>query len=160
MSKHTVPGEGLSKDNHSRNDVGAVDHTGNPAPPVPHTAPQTAYAPEKRVDDRHPLELDTEVHFQEQFLTGMFRCRTSNIGLHGVYLPAKNLPINDKTSIDLVFLARTHPEPQQFRLSAKLIRLEKEGAALSFSPTDEKQAQNFRRFLLHAKVAASKPLST
>lgn len=117
---------------------------------------QTERQKNNRLNDRYNLELDTEVHFQEQLLDGMFRCRTSNIGLHGVYLPAKDLPINDKTKIDLVFLARTRPEPQQFRVPAKLVRLEKEGAALSFSPKNEEQTQDFRRFLTRAKVAEDK----
>ncbi len=42
---------------------------------------------EKREDHRHTLALDTEVHFSEQNVEGMFRCRTKDIGLHGAFLP-------------------------------------------------------------------------
>jgi len=81
---------------------------------------------DKRADHRHTLELDTEVHFREQALKGMFRCCTSNIGLRGAFIPAKNLPITDKTEIDLVFLARTKPKVKQYRLCAILVRLQSE----------------------------------
>ena len=109
---------------------------------------------DQRTDHRHSLELDAEVHFREQALKGMFRCCTSNIGLHGAFLPAKNLPITDKTEIDLVFFSRA--KPKQYRLCAKLVRIQGDGAAVVFCPNDEDQVQDFRRFLFKAKVAARK----
>ena len=109
---------------------------------------------DKRADHRHSLELDTEIHFREQALNGMFRCCTSNIGLQGAFFPAKNLPITDKTEIDLVFYSRT--KPKQYRLCAKLVRIQGDGAAVVFCPSDEEQVQDFRRFLFKAKVAARK----
>jgi len=111
---------------------------------------------DKRADHRHTLELDTEVHFHEQALNGMFRCCTSNIGLRGAFFSAKNLPITDKTEIDLVFFARTRPQAKQYRLCAKLVRMQGDGAAVAFCPNDEEQVQDFRRFLFKAKVAARK----
>lgn len=111
---------------------------------------------DKRAEHRHTLELDTEVHFREQALNGMFRCRTSNIGLRGAFFPANNLPITDRTEIDLVFFAQTKPKAKQYRLCAKLVRLQEDGAAVVFYPNDEEQAQDFRRFLFKAKVAARK----
>lgn len=113
----------------------------------------------KRIDHRHTLELDTEVHFREQALKGMFRCSTSNIGLQGAFFPAKNLPITYKTEIDLVFHACTKPNEKQYRLCARLVRLQENGAAMIFCPDDAAQAQDFRRFLLKAKVAARKQVS-
>jgi hypothetical protein len=111
---------------------------------------------DKRTDHRHTLELDTEVHFRENSLNGMFRCRTSNIGLQGAFFPAQNLPITDNTEINLVFHARTRSRPKFYRLSAKLVRLQDNGAALVFCPDDEEQGRDFRRFLLKAKIAARK----
>ena len=111
---------------------------------------------DKRADHRHTLKLDTEVHFREQALKGMFRCSTSNVGLQGAFFPAKNLPINDKTEIDLVFHAGVEPDSRQYQLCAKLVRLQDDGAALVFCPSDDKQIQDFRRFLFKAKVAAHK----
>lgn len=111
---------------------------------------------DKRSDHRHTLELDTEVHFREKSLNGMFRCRTSNIGLQGAFFPAQNLPITDNTEINLVFHARTRSQPKYYRLSAKLVRLQENGAALVFCPGDEEQGREFRRFLLKAKIAARK----
>lgn len=111
---------------------------------------------EKRADHRHTLKLDTEVHFREQELDGMFRCCTSNIGLQGAFFPAKNLPITHKTEIDLVFHSRTKPKAKQYRLCAKIVRLQDDGAAMVFYSQDEAQAQDFRRFLFKAKVAARK----
>lgn len=111
---------------------------------------------DKRSDHRHTLELDTEVHFRERSLKGMFRCCTSNIGLRGAFFTAKNLPITSNTEIDLVFHARTRPQPKCYRLCAKVVRLQDNGAALIFFPDNEDQVRDFRRFLLKAKVAARK----
>lgn len=109
---------------------------------------------DKRVDHRHTLALDAEVHFREQALKGMFRCSTSNIGLAGAFFSAKNLPITQKTEIDVVFFARAKAE--KFRLCAKLVRTQDDGAAVIFCPSDKEQTQDFRRFLFKAKVAARK----
>lgn len=111
---------------------------------------------DKRSDHRHTLELDTEIHFNEQSLNGMFRCRTSNIGLQGAFISAKDLPITTKTEIDLVFHARTRPVPKRYRMSAKLVRLDEGGAAMAFCSGNQDQLQDFRRFLFKAKVAARK----
>lgn len=113
-------------------------------------------AQDKRAEHRHTLELDTEVHFREKSLNGMFRCRSSNIGLQGAFFPAQNLPITDKTEIDLVFHARTRTQPIYYRLGAKLVRLQDHGVALVFCPGDEEQGRDFRHFLLRAKIAARK----
>jgi PilZ domain len=109
---------------------------------------------DKRLDHRHTLALDTEVHFSEPHVNGMFRCRTSNIGLSGAFLPSEKMPITSKTDIELVFHARTQPTPKQYAISAKVVRSAKDGAALAFCPRDEQQVQDFRRFLFEAKVAA------
>ena len=109
---------------------------------------------EKREDHRHTLALDTEVHFSEQNVEGMFRCRTKDIGLHGAFLPSKVMPIDSKTDVELVFQAPTHPVPKQYRLQAQVVRTSDNGAGLVFSRLDHDQQQDFRRFLFKAKVAA------
>ncbi len=111
-------------------------------------------AEDKRLAHRHTLELDTEVHFHEQYVKGMFRCRTGNIGLNGVFLPSEKMPIISKTDIELVFHAHTRADPMQYRISAKVVRTAADGAALIFCPEDEQQIQEFRHFLLKAKVAS------
>ena len=108
---------------------------------------------EQRTDHRHTLALDAVVHFREQYVEGMFRCQTSNIGLHGVFLSSHDIPINDKTDVELVLLANIRYEPKQHRLKAKVVRASSDGAALSFSGLDDLQIRDFRRFLLKAKVA-------
>jgi len=118
---------------------------------------KTADQPEvgdKRQAYRHTLELDTEVHFHEQYVKGMFRCRTGNIGLSGVFLPSEKMPIIIKTDIELVFHALTQTDPEQYRVPAKVVRTAEDGAALVFCPENEQQIQDFRRFLLMAKVAS------
>ncbi|MCF6338598.1 MAG: PilZ domain-containing protein [Gammaproteobacteria bacterium] len=109
---------------------------------------------DKRLAHRHTLELDTEVHFHEQYVKGMFRCRTGNIGLNGVFLPSEKMPIISKTDIELVFHAHAGADPAQHRISAKVVRTAADGAALVFCPKDEQQIQEFRHFLLKAKVAS------
>lgn len=111
-------------------------------------------AADKRVAHRHTLALDTEVHFHEPFVKGVFRCRTSNIGLQGAFLPAENMPITSKTDVELVFYARTRSKPKHYCINAKVVRTAADGAALVFCPDDEKQVQDFRRFLFKAKVAS------
>lgn len=109
---------------------------------------------EQRQTHRHTLALDTEVHFREQYVKGMFRCRTSNIGLGGVFLPSESMPIDNKTDIELVFNARCESSPTQYSINAKVVRNTVDGAALVFCPVDEQQLQSFRHFLLKAKVAS------
>lgn len=111
---------------------------------------------DKRSCHRHTLALETEIHFREQSLNGMFRCVTSNIGLLGAFLPAEHLPITSNTEIDVVLHARTRPQTKQYRLHAKLVRMQDDGAAVAFCPKNEDQIRDFRRFLLKAKVAARK----
>lgn len=115
--------------------------------------PSQTQVEEKRLEHRHTLVLETEVHFHEQFVKGMFRCRTSNIGIDGVFLPSDKMPITRITNIELVFRDSTKLRPKKYRIAAKVVRNSAEGAALVFCPKDEKQVQEFRRFLLKAKVA-------
>jgi hypothetical protein len=105
------------------------------------------------VTHRHTLALDTEVHFCEQFVKGMFRCRTGNIGLHGAFLPSKDIPLTRKTNVELIFHAHARSKPKHYCMNAKVVRASEEGAALVFCPDNDKQVQDFRRFLLKAKVA-------
>jgi len=109
-------------------------------------------AEDKRQADRYTLTLDTDVHFHEQYVKGMFRCRTGNIGLNGVFLPSEKMPIISKTDIELVLYAHTRPDPDQYRINARVVRTAADGAALVFCPEDEQQIQGFRHFLLKAKV--------
>ncbi len=111
-------------------------------------------AEDKRLTHRNTLKLNTEVHFHEQFVKGMFRCHTGNIGLNGVFLPSKEMPIISKTEIELVFHIHTQPDPKQYRISAKVVRTGADGAALVFCPEDEQQIQAFQHFLLKAKMAS------
>ena len=115
---------------------------------------KASHSAEKRVDHRHTLALDTEVHYMEQNVEGMFRCRTTNIGLQGVFLPSKALPIDSTMDVELVFMARSDSTPGQYRLQAQVVRTTDKGAGLVFSKLDSEQQQDFRRFLFKAKVAA------
>ena len=109
---------------------------------------------EKRDDFRHTLALETEVHFHEQDIAGMFRCRTRNIGLNGVYLPSKSMPISSKMDVELVFVAHSRSTPKRFRLKAQVVRSTDNGAGLVFPKLNNDQQTDFRRFLFRAKVAA------
>ncbi len=118
------------------------------------TAYSTKKMADKRQNHRHTLELDTEVHFREQYVKGMFRCRTGNIGLSGVFLPSEEMPIISKTDIELVFHIHTQADSTYYRIAAKVVRTAPDGAALVFCPEDDQQTQDFRHFLLKAKVAS------
>lgn len=109
---------------------------------------------EKRGDFRHTLALETEVHFHEQDIAGMFRCRTKNIGLNGAYIPSKAMPINSDMDVELVFVARSHVTPKRYRLKAQVVRSTDHGAGLVFPKLSGDEQQDFRRFLFRAKVAA------
>ena len=109
---------------------------------------------EKRGDFRHTLALETEVHFHEQNIAGMFRCRTKNIGLNGAYLPSKAMPISSDMDVELVFVAHSHTTPKRYRLKAQVVRSSDNGAGLVFPKLNSDQQQDFRRFLFRAKVAA------
>jgi c-di-GMP-binding flagellar brake protein YcgR len=107
----------------------------------------------KRREHRHTLALDTEVHFSEWMLEGMFRCQTENISLGGTYLPAQDLPISQETDVELIFHAGTE-ERKSYHLRAEVVRTDDEGAGLRFPELDSQESLAFRRFLLEAKIAA------
>ncbi len=109
--------------------------------------------PDKRRTHRHTLALDTDVHFHEPAVKGMFRCHTGNIGLNGVFLPSENMPITSKTDVELVFHANSRTQASRYSINARVIRNAADGAALVFCPENEQQIQGLRRFLLKAKVA-------
>lgn len=111
-------------------------------------------AKEKRREHRHTLRLATEVHFNEQPLAGMFRCRTENIGLTGAFLPAHDLPLTPESDVELVLHAVTKPVPQKYQIRAEVVRTAESGAGLRFADLDPEQQKQFRRFLLEAKIAA------
>jgi hypothetical protein len=115
---------------------------------------QTTQMAEKRVDFRHTLALETEVHFHKRNIAGMFRCRCKNIGLNGVYLPSKAIPISSEMDVELVFVANSHTAPKRYRLTAQVVRSSDSGAGLVFPKLNNDQQQDFRRFLFRAKVAA------
>lgn len=115
--------------------------------------PKQIVSGDKRVAHRHTLALDTEVHFHEQFVKGMFRCRTGNIGLNGAFLPSKDMPLTRKTDVELVFHACARSQPKRYCMNAKVVRTSENGAALAFCLENEQQLKDFRRFLLKAKVA-------
>ncbi len=109
---------------------------------------------EKRGDFRHTLALETEVHFHEQNIAGMFRCRTKDIGLNGTYIPSKAMPISSDMDVELVFVAHSRTTPKRYRLKAQVVRSSDSGAGLVFPKLNGDQQQDFRRFLFRAKVAA------
>jgi hypothetical protein len=115
--------------------------------------PEPSVAADKRLTHRHTLALETDVHFHEPSVNGMFRCHTSNIGLNGVFLPSKNMPITRKTDIELVFHVSNSVKSNEYSIGAKVVRIETDGAALVFCPEDEQEIQDLRRFLLRAKIA-------
>lgn len=108
--------------------------------------------PDKRRTHRHTLVLDTDVHFHEPSLKGMFRCHTGNIGLNGVFLPSENMPITSKTDVELVFHSQGTARSAEYSINARVVRNAADGAALVFCPEDEQQIQGLRKFLLKAKV--------
>ena len=103
---------------------------------------------------RHTLALDTEVHCHESSLQAMFRCRTENIGMGGTFLPASELLLEKAVDVELVFHLPVNPTPREYRIQAQVVRTSDAGAGLSFPPLDRERQQQFRRFLLEAKVAA------
>lgn len=107
---------------------------------------------DQRRTHRHTLVLDTDVHFHEPSVKGMFRCRTGNIGLHGVFLPSENIPITRKTDVELVFHSPNPIPSNKYSINAKVVRTAIDGAALVFCPEDEQQIQDLRRFLFKVKV--------
>ncbi len=109
---------------------------------------------EKRGDFRHTLALETEVHFHEQNIAGMFRCRTKNIGLKGACLPSNATPINPNMDVELVFVAYSRATPKRYRLKAQVVHSTNSGTGLAFPKLNSDQLRDFRRFLFRAKVAA------
>lgn len=108
---------------------------------------------EQRKTDRHGLSLNTEVHYSETELHGMFRCRTQNIGLGGAFIAAAGLPLDSGTAVELVLNAEPAPSRDTFRVQARVVRVTDDGVGLSFNDLSPEDSRVFRRFLLQAKVA-------
>ena len=113
---------------------------------------------EKRKAHRHTLTLETEVHFVEQDVLGMFRCHTQNIGVNGAFLPSGVLPVESRMFVEVVFKSvinpRVHRHHREYRLQAQVIYHSDIGAGLEFKMLDREHVKDFRRFLYKAKVAA------
>ncbi len=103
---------------------------------------------------RHTLVLDTEVHCHESSQQAMFRCRTENIGMGGVFLPASGMLLEKAVDVELVLHFPATPMPIEYRIQAQVVRTSDAGAGLRFSPLNREHQRQFRRFLLEAKVAA------
>jgi len=113
---------------------------------------------DKRKAHRHTLTLETEVHFVEQEVLGMFRCHTQNIGLNGAFLPSGVLPVESSMLVEVVFKSVINPRVarhhREYRLQAQVVHSSEVGAGLEFKMLDREHMKDFRRFLFKAKVAA------
>ena len=113
---------------------------------------------EKREAHRHTLSLDAEVHYVEQEVEGMFRCRTQNIGLSGAFLPLIVLPVESGMFVEVVFKSKiklkAHRHHREYRIQAQVVHTSDAGAGLQFKVLDLEHLQDFQRFLFKAKMAA------
>jgi len=113
----------------------------------------TGVVQEQRMTYRHSLALETEVHCNGSSVQAMFRCRTQNIGIGGVFLPASELPLEPSVDVELVFHLSSN-QAREFRMRAQVVRTTEEGAGLRFPALDRESQRQFRLFLMEAKVAA------
>jgi hypothetical protein len=66
------------------------------------------------------------------------KCRLRDISSDGAFIETKNFALAKDTNVDVVLRFRREGKLTHCRLSAKVVRVEADGAALTFGDLDEK----------------------
>ncbi|WP_455217200.1 PilZ domain-containing protein [Kaarinaea lacus] len=103
--------------------------------------------------DRHTLSLHMEVFQSARAKEPLFKCRTRNIGLGGVMIRNRGLRVRKGSSLTLLLKATCRSGKKQILVNAKVVWKTPTAIGLQFSPVNESDQKNFKRFLFEAKVA-------
>lgn len=88
---------------------------------------------DRRVDFRRETDVKVFAHDGVE----LKKCRLRDISVNGAYIETKDFPLAKGVVVELVLRIRREGRLTHCRLPAKVLRAEKDGAALVFSDLDE-----------------------
>lgn len=92
---------------------------------------------DRRSHPRRPTRADVEVMLTHEGLE-LTRCGLRDINSDGAFIETKNFALAKGTNVDVVLRFRHGGKLTHCRLSAKVVRVEADGAALMFGDLDER----------------------
>lgn len=108
---------------------------------------------QKRAHDRHTLSLYMEVYENDKHKAPLFKCRTNNIGIGGLMIFNQGQTLRNGAKVNLVLKATCRSGLKEFPVEARIIWKTSEAIGMQFSPLNEAEQKNFKRFLFESKVA-------
>lgn len=108
---------------------------------------------QKRVHDRHTLSLFMEVYQDDKDKEPIFKCRTNNIGIGGLMIHNQGLSLRRGSRVKVVLKATCRSGLKIFPVEARIIWKTAEAIGMQFSPLNETEQRDFKRFLFESKVA-------
>lgn len=91
---------------------------------------------DRRGRPRRPARVDVEVMLTHEGLE-LTKCRLRDISSDGAFIENEHLTLAKGTKVDIVLRFRREGKLTHCRLSAKVVRVEADGAALMFGDLDE-----------------------
>lgn len=107
----------------------------------------------ERSQDRHTLSLHMEVYRSKKETVPLFTCKTRNIGLGGVMIRNRRLQIRKGSKLKLLLKATCRTGRKQLPVNATVVWKTPTAIGLQFSPANDFERKEFKRFLFEAKVA-------
>jgi hypothetical protein len=105
-----------------------------------------------RAQDRHTLSLHMEVFRKAGDKDPLFKCRTRNIGSGGTMIRNRGINLRKGARIKVLLKASYRSVQNEFEMDAKVLWKTPTAIGFEFSPTKISKQQEFKRFLLKAKV--------
>jgi c-di-GMP-binding flagellar brake protein YcgR len=107
----------------------------------------------KRTHDRHTLSLYMEVYQDAKDKEPLFKSRTNNIGIGGLMMHNQGIKLRTGSKVKVILKATCRSGLKVFPVDAKVVWKTTEAIGLQFSPLNEIEQKNFKRFLFESKVA-------
>lgn len=107
----------------------------------------------KRAHDRHTLSLFMEVYEDDGHKEPLFKCRTNNIGIGGLMIYNQGQTLRKGVRVNVLLKATCRSGLKEFPVEAKIVWKTSDAIGMQFSPLNEAEEKNFKRFLFESKVA-------
>jgi len=107
----------------------------------------------KRAHDRHTLSLFMEVYEDDDYQEPVLKCRTNNIGIGGLMIHNKAQPLHEGVKVNVLLKATCRSGLKEFPVEAKIVWTTSDAIGMQFTPLNEEEEKEFKRFLFESKVA-------
>jgi len=108
---------------------------------------------QKRIHDRHTLSLYMEVYQGARDKEPLFKCRSNNIGIGGLMLHSPGVKLRPGSNVKVLLKATCRSGLKVFPVDARIVWKSAEAVGMQFSPLNEIEQRDFKRFLFESKVA-------